>query len=87
MTTKEPPFFQAILDFFCSLKLTMFTLDTLAVISIIGTVDLQGTPPPEYLHSSQNKLKLYQSLGCFDMDHFWGFILLLSLLSLNLVAR
>jgi len=87
MTIKEPSGFRAILDFFCSLKLTVITLITLAVISIIGTVVPQGTPPPEYLHSiSQNKLKLYQSLGFFDMYHSWWFILLLSLLSINLIA-
>ena len=87
MTTTEPAAFRTILDFFCSLKLTMFTLITLAVLSIIGTVVPQGSPPPEYLQSiSQNKLKLYQSLGFFDMYHSWWFILLLSLLSLNLIA-
>ncbi len=65
----------------------MFTLITLAVLSIVGTVIPQGTPPPEYLHSiSQNKLKLYKGLGFFDMYHSWWFILLLSLLSLNLLA-
>jgi cytochrome c biogenesis protein len=78
---------QSIWDFFCSLKLTMFTLITLAVISIIGTVIPQGAPPTEYLQSiSQNKLKLYKSLDFFDMYHSWWFILLLSLLSLNLIA-
>jgi len=87
VTTTEPSGFRAIRDFFCSLKLTMFTLITLAGISIIGTVIPQGTPPPEYLHSiSQNKLKLYQNLGFFDMYHSWWFIFLLSLLSINLIA-
>jgi len=87
VTTTEPAAFRAIRDFFCSLKLTMFTLITLAILSIIGTVVPQGTLSPEYLQSiSQNKLKLYQSLGFFDMYHSWWFILLLSLLSLNLIA-
>jgi len=87
VTTTELSGFRVIRDFFCSLKLTMFTLITLAGISIIGTVIPQGTPPPEYLHSiSQNKLKLYQNLGFFDMYHSWWFIFLLSLLSINLLA-
>ncbi len=87
MTSSKKSISQSIRDFFCSLKLTMFTLITLAVISIIGTVIPQGTPPPEYLQSiSQNKLKLYKSLGFFDMYHSWWFILLLLLLSLNLLA-
>lgn len=87
MTSSKKSMSQSIWDFFCSLKLTMFTLITLAVISIIGTVIPQGAPPTEYLQSiSQNKLKLYKSLDFFDMYHSWWFILLLSLLSLNLIA-
>jgi cytochrome c biogenesis protein len=74
-------------DFFCSLKLTMFLLISLAVISIIGTVVPQGAPAPEYLATiGQAKLKLYQALGFFDMYHSWWFILLLYLLVVNLVA-
>ena len=87
MTSNEQSGFRSIWDFFCSLKLTMFLFITLAVISIIGTVIPQGAPPPEYLQTiSQNKLKLYQALGFFDMYHSWWFILLLSLLSMNLIA-
>ena len=86
MTTDKTPS-RSIWNFFCSLKLTMFLLITLAVVSIIGTVIPQGPPPPEYLQSiSPNKLKLYQSLGFFDMYHSWWFILLLYLLSTNLIA-
>ncbi|MBT0663086.1 cytochrome c biogenesis protein ResB [Geobacter pelophilus] len=87
MTTNEQSGIRPIWDFFCSLKLTMFTLITLAIISIIGTIIPQGSPPPEYLQSiSQTKLKLYNVLGFFDMYHSWWFILLLSLLSINLIA-
>jgi len=87
VTSSKKSISQSIWDFFCALKLTMFTLITLAVISIIGTVIPQGTIPPEYLQTiSQNKLKFYKSLGFFDMYHSWWFILLLSLLSLNLLA-
>ncbi|MDD2733660.1 MAG: cytochrome c biogenesis protein ResB [Desulfuromonadaceae bacterium] len=87
MTTNEQSGIRPIWDFFCSLKLTMFTLITLAIISIIGTIIPQGSPPPEYLQSiSQTKLKLYHVLGFFDMYHSWWFIMLLSLLSINLIA-
>ncbi len=87
MTSSDKTISRSVWDFFCSLKLTMFTLISLAVLSIIGTVIPQGTPPPEYLQTiSQNKLTLYKSLGFFDMYHSWWFILLLSLLSLNLLA-
>jgi cytochrome c biogenesis protein len=74
-------------DFFCSLKLTMFLLISLAVLSIIGTVIPQGIPPQEYLAEiSPAKIKLYKSLGFFDMYHSWWFILLLYLLTVNLIA-
>ncbi len=87
MTTDEKTKSQSLWDFFCSLKLTMFLFITLAVISIIGTVIPQGSPPPEYLQTiSPAKLKFYQSLGFFNMYHSWWFILLLSLLSINLIA-
>lgn len=87
MTTPKNDFLHSLWDFFCSLKLTMFLLISLAVISIIGTVIPQGTPPQEYLALiSPAKIKLYKSLGFFDMYHSWWFILLLYLLTVNLVA-
>jgi len=87
VTTKEPSRIRSIREFFCSIKLAMFLLITLAVISIIGTVIPQGPPSQEYLQTiNQNKLHLYQALGFFDMYHSWWFIALLSLLSGNLAA-
>jgi len=73
--------------FFSSLKLTIFLLIGLAVVSIIGTVIPQGTPSPEYLQTiSETKFHLYARLGFFDLYHSWWFILILYFLSLNLVA-
>ncbi len=87
MTTQQRDFLHSLWDFFCSLKLTMFLMISLAVISIIGTIVPQGTPPPEYLATiSHVKLQLYQALGFFDMYHSWWFVLLLYLLTVNLVA-
>ncbi len=86
MTSKQRNLPQSLWDLFCSLKLTMFLLISLAITSIIGTVIPQG-PPQEYLEQiSPAKFKLYQSLGFFDMYHSWWFILLLYLLTLNLVS-
>lgn len=86
MTTAKRGFSTALWDFFCSLKLSIFLLIGLAATSIIGTVIPQG-PQPEYLERlSQAKLKLYTTLGFFDMYHSWWFILLLYLLTVNLVA-
>lgn len=87
VTTPKNDFLHSLWDFFCSLKLTMFLLISLAVISIIGTVIPQGIPPEEYLaRISPAKIKLYKALGFFDMYHSWWFILLLYLLTVNLVA-
>ncbi len=87
MTNNNRDFLQSLWDFFCSLKLTMALLIGLALISIIGTIIPQGTLPPEYVQQiSPTKLKLYTSLGFFDMYHSWWFILLLYLLTVNLVA-
>lgn len=87
MTTKQRDFLHSLWDFFCSLKLTMFLLISLAIISIIGTIVPQGTVPPEYLATiSPAKHQIYKALGFFDMYHSWWFILLLYLLTVNLVA-
>ena len=87
MSNDKRDFLHSLWDFFCSLKLTMFLLIGLALISIIGTIIPQGSLPPEYVQQiSPAKLKLYKSLGFFDMYHSWWFILLLYLLTVNLVA-
>lgn len=87
MTTKQKDFLHSLQDFFCSLKLTMFLLIFLAIISIIGTVIPQGSPAQEYLAQiGPAKIQLYKTLGFFDMYHSWWFILLLYLLTVNLVA-
>jgi cytochrome c biogenesis protein len=87
VTTQKKDFLKSLWDFFCSLKLTMFLMISLAIISIIGTVVPQGTPAQEYLaRISLTKIKLYKALGFFDMYHSWWFILLLYLLTINLIA-
>ncbi len=87
MTSKQNDFTLKLWNFFCSLKLTLFLLISLAVISIIGTVVPQGIPPVEYLEQiSPVKQKLYENLGLFDMYHSWWFVLMLSLLTLNLIC-
>ena len=72
---------------FCSLKLAMLLLISLAVLSIIGTVIPQGSVPEEYLsHIGPAKVSLYRMLGFFDMYHSWWFILLLYALTANLIC-
>ncbi|SDD89699.1 cytochrome c biogenesis protein [Desulfuromonas thiophila] len=77
----------AIWDFFCSLKLSIFTLIVLAITSIIGTVIQQNRPAEEYLRFfSEKTYHLLNSLQFFDMYHSWWFIGLLILFSINLVC-
>ena len=87
MATNERSFVQLVWDFFCSLKLTMFLLISLALTSIIGTILPQGVLPPEYVaKTSAMKLQIYGNLGFFDMYHSWWFITLLYVFSLNLIS-
>ena len=87
MTTSKRGFIESFWDFFCSLKLTIFLLISLALTSIIGTVIPQGQLPPQYVAQlSPFKLQFYTTLGFFDMYHSWWFITLLYMMSLNLVC-
>lgn len=86
MTTNKRGFAQTAWDFFCSLKLSIFLLICLASTSVIGTV-IPQSPQREYLERlSETKIRLYSTMGFFDMYHSWWFILLLYLLTVNLVA-
>ena len=87
MATTERSFTANVWDFFCSLKLTLFLLISLALTSIIGTVLPQGALPPEYVAQiSPTKLQIYSKLGFFDMYHSWWFITLLYVFSINLIS-
>ena len=87
MATTDRSFVQSLWDFFCSLKLTISLLISLALTSIIGTIIPQGKLAPEYIASiSAVKLQIYTKLGFFDMYHSIWFITLLYIFSLNLVC-
>lgn len=87
MSQPEPNRGSALVDFFASLRLTIFLLLALSVVSILGTVIPQGDVPHQYLHGlSETRLKLYQALDLFDMYHAWWFVGLLSLFTVNLVV-
>ncbi len=87
MSVKERDFATAVWDFFCSLKLTIFTLILLAATSIIGTVIQQGRTPEEYIQRyGETTYRLFEALQFFDMYHSWWFLTLLWLFSVNLTA-
>lgn len=86
MHAKKNPL-DALWDFFCSLKLTIFTLILLAVTSIIGTVIQQNRTPEEYLQEyGESTYRLLVSLQFVDMYHSWWFQALLGIFSLNLIS-
>jgi cytochrome c biogenesis protein len=73
--------------FFCSVKLTVVLLLSLAFTSIIGTVIPQNQSPDAYLHAyGAFRYQLLSALGIFDMYHSWWFQGLLVLLTVNIVA-
>lgn len=87
MSHPEHSWGKALIDFFASLRLTIFLLIILSITSIFGTVIPQGEIPHEYLHGiNQTKLKLYQALDLFDMYHSWWFIAILVLFTINLIV-
>ena len=74
-------------DFFCSLKLSIFTLIMLAVTSIIGTVIQQNLKKEQYLNVfSEQTYELLDKLQMFDMYHSSWFIGLLILFCINLIC-
>jgi len=88
VSTNQRSFVQQVWDFFCSLKLTLFVLITLAITSIIGTVIPQYPNIDERYWGtiSAGRKLLYERLGFFDMYHSWWFLALLALFSVNLIA-
>lgn len=78
---------QSLWTFFCSLKLTLFTLIMLAMTSIIGTVIQQNRAAEEYVQEYGERLySIFKTLQFVDMYHSWWFVGLLILFCLNLIA-
>ena len=72
--------------FFCSVKLTIVLLLSLATTSIIGTVIPQNQNPEAYLNAyGMFRYQLLSVLGIFDMYHAWWFQGLLLLLTANII--
>ena len=74
-------------DFFCSVKLAIFTLIFLAITSIAGTIIPQQLSKEEYLRKmSEAAYNFYHAVGLTDVYHVWWFQLLLLILSINLIV-
>ena len=87
--SKEKHFSDEIWDFFCSLKLAIFTLIILATTSIIGTVIEQNKSPQEYMQNygmSESTYKALDTLQFFDMYHSYWFLSLMGIFAVNLIC-
>ncbi|MCF6246224.1 MAG: cytochrome c biogenesis protein ResB [Desulfobacula sp.] len=74
-------------QFFCSVKLAVYTLVALTVTSIIGTVILQNGSDQEYLRLyGQTWTNLIKVFNINDMYHAWWFLGLIVLLCINIVV-
>lgn len=73
--------------FFNSLKLTLFILIALAVVSIFGTIIEQNAPVEQYISQYGEKWTrwiFYTRLH--DMYHAWWFLIFLAALALNIIV-
>lgn len=80
-------FLREIQGVFLSLKLTIFLLITIALVSIVGTLIPQQREVGEYIeHYGEALYQLFDLLGLLNVFGSWWFQLLLVLLMANLVA-
>ncbi len=74
-------------DFFISVRLAIFTLITLAVASIFGTIVEQNLPREKYHEVYEDwAIALMDRINLFDMYHSWWFLALLVLFTVNLTC-
>lgn len=73
--------------FLNSLKLTLFVLITLAVVSILGTVVEQNQPVENYIAAYGEKwTRALLYVRANDLFHSWWFLALLTLLAINIIV-
>ncbi len=81
-TFKE--FGDALAEFFSSLKLAIFLMITMAILSTIGTVIQQGERPEVYIKEyGETAYWWFVKLGVIDIYHTWYFSTILVLLCIN----
>jgi cytochrome c biogenesis protein len=74
-------------NFFASVRLALFTLFLLAIVSIIGTIIPQDKPYEQYVQEyGANLANLFHVLDFTNMYNSWWFISLLMLFSMNLIV-
>jgi cytochrome c biogenesis protein len=84
---QEKGFLSILFDLFRSLKLTIFLLIFLAILSIVGTLIKQNAASEEYLeHYGEGLFEVLDFFNLFDMYHSWWFSAILLMLVINLLA-
>src|SRR6266545_5529162 len=74
----------ALVEFFSSLKLAIFLMITLAILSTVGTVIQQGERPEVYIKEyGETAYWWFTKLGFTDIYHQWWFSSVLVLLCIN----
>src|SRR6266487_5549232 len=77
-------FGDAFVEFFSSLKLAIFLMITLAILSTVGTVIQQGEQPDVYIKEyGEHAYWWFTKLGLTDIYHQWWFTSVLVLLCVN----
>jgi cytochrome c biogenesis protein len=85
MAKSSESYFDKVWKLFTSLRLTIFLLISLAVVSIFGTVIEQNQPIEAYQRFySESTIRFLSSIGMFDMYHSPWFLLLLVTFTANL---
>ncbi len=85
MAKSSESIFDRVWKLFTSLRLTIFLLISLAVVSIFGTVIEQNKSLEEYRKVfSESTIKFLSAIGMFDMYHSTWFLFLLVLFTVNL---
>lgn len=73
-------------NFFASVKLAIFTISTIAITSVIGTLVLQQKPDDYYISRyGEATARFFKILDIPDMYGSWWFLGLLGLLCVNLI--
>jgi len=87
INAKGNGFFAILYDLFRSVKLTIFLLILLAILSIIGTFIKQNASSSEYIKVYGIGLyEIFNFFDLFDMYHSWWFSAILLLLMINLIT-
>jgi cytochrome c biogenesis protein len=84
---RERGYGDSLFDFFRSLRLTVFLLILLSILSVFGTLISQNASRDAYLERyGEGLYEVLNFFGLFDMYHTWWFSGILLLLVVNLVV-